>query len=166
MRRVMVVGCSGAGKSTFSRRLGAALGLPVTHLDRLYWRPGWTPAPDAEFHAAQQEIIASDAWVIDGNYGSSMHLRLPRADTIVFLDYPRRVCLWRALTRCLREYGQDKQAPGCPERLDLEFYSYLWRWPKHHRARTARRLAEQGAHARRIVLARPAEAEEFLRRFG
>ncbi|WP_229907829.1 hypothetical protein [Amycolatopsis oliviviridis] len=52
MRRIMVVGCSGAGKSTFSRRLGAALDLPVTHLDRLYWRPGWTPAPDAEFHVA------------------------------------------------------------------------------------------------------------------
>ncbi|KFU79039.1 Adenylate kinase [Amycolatopsis lurida] len=166
MRRIMVVGCSGAGKSTFSRRLGAALGLPVTHLDRLYWRPGWTPAPDVEFHAAQEKILASDSWVIDGNYGASMHLRLPRADTIVFLDYPRRVCLRRVLVRCLREYGQDKQAPGCPEHFDREFYSYVWRWPKDHRERTARRLAEQGAHARRIVLTRPRDAEEFLRRIG
>jgi len=162
----MVVGCSGAGKSTFARRLGAALGLPVTHLDRLFWRPGWTQAPRDEFHAAQQEIVASAAWVIDGNYGASMHLRLPRADTVVFLDLPRRVCLRRVLVRSLREYGQDKQAPGCPERFDWEFYSYVWHWPKDHRGRTVRRLAEQGAHARRIVLSRPREAEEFLRRIG
>ncbi|RSM67314.1 DNA topology modulation protein FlaR [Amycolatopsis sp. WAC 01376] len=166
MRRIMVVGCSGAGKSTFSRRLGAALGLPVTHLDRLFWRPGWARAPEDEFHAAQQEIVESDAWVIDGNYGASMHLRLPRADTIFFLDFPRRVCFRRVLVRSLREYGQDKQAPGCPEHFDREFYSYVWRWPKDHRERTVRRLADQGAHARRIVLTRPREAEEFLRRIG
>lgn len=166
MRRIMVVGCSGAGKSTFSRRLGAALGLPVTHLDRLFWRPGWTLAPEDEFHAAQQEIVESDAWVIDGNYGASMHLRLPRADTVVFLDFPRRVCLRRVLVRSLREHGQANQAPGCPERFDREFYSYVWRWPKDHRERTVRRLADQGTHARRIVLTRPREAEEFLRRIG
>ncbi|MER7862704.1 hypothetical protein ABTX61_26645 [Amycolatopsis japonica] len=70
------------------------------------------------------------------------------------------------LVRSLREYGRDNQAPGCPERLDPEFYSYVWRWPKHHRERTVRRLAEQGAHARRVVLTTPREAEEFLRRIG
>ncbi|RSN37901.1 DNA topology modulation protein FlaR [Amycolatopsis sp. WAC 01416] len=166
MRRIMVVGCSGAGKSTFSRRLGAALGLPVTHLDRLFWRPGWTRAPEEDFHAAQQEIVSSDAWVIDGNYGASMRLRLPRADAIVFLDFPRRICLRRVLVRCMREHGQDNQAPGCPERFDREFYSYVWRRPKDHRERTVRRLADQGAHARRIVLTRPREAAEFLRRIG
>lgn len=165
MKRVAVIGCSGAGKSTFSRRLGAKLGLPVTHLDRLYWRPGWVPAPEDEFHAAQREVVAGDSWVIDGNYSSSWHIRMPRADTVIFLDYPRRICLRRALLRSVRDYGQEKQAAGCPEKMDWEFFTFIWQWPSR-RPRTLARLDEHGSHVRRITLTRPREAEEFLHRIG
>jgi adenylate kinase family enzyme len=162
MRRVVIIGCSGAGKSTFSRRLGELLDLPVIHLDRHYWRPGWVPAPDDEFRAAQRTVVAGERWVIDGNYTDSMDIRLPRADTVIFLDLPRWRCLLRVAWRTLRGWGRDGQAAGCPERLDPEFVRWVWRWARGSRARLLSQIIEQGGHTRRIVLSSPREVAGFL----
>ncbi|MFD4249666.1 hypothetical protein ACFWQL_08005 [Amycolatopsis thermoflava] len=96
MRRVVVLGCGGAGKSTFSRRLGALLDLPVTHLDHVYWQPGWVPLPAGEFAARQRVLVAGERWLLDGNCGGTLEIRLAAADTVILLDPPRRVCLRRA----------------------------------------------------------------------
>jgi len=162
MRRVLVIGCGGVGKSTLARRLGSRLDLAVTHLDHLYWRPGWTVAPKAEFHAAQEKVVAGEAWVIDGNYNSSLHLRLPRADTVVFLDFPRRTSLRRVLVRTVRERGQDTQAPGCPSKMDLEFLAYIWTWRRARRDRLLKRLAVEARHARQYLLSSARDVEAFL----
>ncbi|GLY67438.1 DNA topology modulation protein FlaR [Amycolatopsis taiwanensis] len=162
MRRVLVIGCSGSGKSTFARRLAALLDLPVTHLDRHYWRPGWVEAPDDEFRAAQQAVVVGERWVIDGNYSGSMDIRLPRADTIVFLDLPRWRCLLRIARRTLRGWGRDGQAAGCPEHLDPAFWRWVWRWHRGSRPHLLARLAEQGSHTRQVVLSSPREVTGFL----
>jgi adenylate kinase family enzyme len=99
MKRVVVIGSGGAGKSTFSRRLHAATGLPLIHLDRLFWRPGWTEMPNEEWRATNEMLVKAEAWIIDGNYGGTMDVRLAAADTIIFLDLPRLVCLYRVLKR-------------------------------------------------------------------
>jgi adenylate kinase family enzyme len=144
VRRVAVIGCGGSGKSTFARALGARLGLPVVHLDRHYWRPGWVPTPDAEWRRVQHELVSRDRWVIDGNYGSTLDLRLAAADTVVFLDLPRRSCLRGVLARWARGHGRCVQAEGCPERVSLAFLRWVWRYPREGRLRV---LAAIRAHA-------------------
>ena len=163
MRRILVFGCSGAGKSTLTEKLGDRLGLPVTHLDRLYWRPGWTVAPEEEFFAAQAKVAAGDAWVIDGTYSSSMHLRLPRADTVVFLDLPRRTSLRRVLIRTVRERGQETQAAGCPSKIDFEFLVWIWNWRRTKRDRLLTRLAQEARHTRQFLLGSARDVDAFLR---
>src|SRR5688500_18127460 len=102
MRRVNVSGTSGSGKSTFARRLAQRLEVPYVELDALYHRPNWETTPKDEYRAAVAIVAAEDAWVIDGNYTSTRDIVLARADTVVFLDYPLPVVLWRLTKRTLR----------------------------------------------------------------
>jgi adenylate kinase family enzyme len=128
MRRVLVIGISGAGKSTFSRALAAKTGLPLIHLDREFWQPGWKITLREPWRAKVAELAARDAWIMDGNYGASLDLRLPRADTVIWFDYPRLRCLRGIAWRILTTYGRVRPdlAPGCPEQLDWEFLRYVW----------------------------------------
>lgn len=162
MQRIAVVGSGGAGKSTFSRRLGAALDLPVIHLDEHFWRPGWVETPKDEWRAIQQEMVAADRWVIDGNYGGTMQIRFAAADTVVFLDHHRVRCLARALGRSLRNRGTAVQAPGCPERLDPSFARWIWDFPTGGRQRLLTALFEHGRHAEWVWLTDPAQTERWL----
>jgi adenylate kinase family enzyme len=138
MRRVVILGSSGAGKSTFARALGDKLGLPVVHLDALFWRPGWVePDPEA-FRAAVAAAIAGDAWVSDGNYVSrTFDLRLPRADTVIFLHQPRWLCVLRILRRGLFSFGRRRPdlAEGCDENVEWNFFLWTWNFEARHRDR-------------------------------
>lgn len=122
--RVLVVGSAGAGKTTFAVRLAALLDLPLIHLDFEYWRPGWQPKPSDEWPMRVDELIAREAWVMDGNYGGTMERRLTRADAAVFLDVNRVRCLWRVVVRSLRYWRRSRPdlPPGCSERLDWGFW--------------------------------------------
>ena len=93
MQKVIVIGCPGSGKSTFSRKLSAVTGLPLYHLDNLYWNPDRTTVEREVFLDRLEAALSRDAWIIDGNYGSTMELRLQACDTVFFLDYPTQVCL-------------------------------------------------------------------------
>ena len=86
MERVLVIGCGGSGKTTFARRLAERSGLPLIHLDRLHWRPGWRATPQEAWRATVKEIVARERWIIEGHYGGTLDLRLPACDTVVFLD--------------------------------------------------------------------------------
>lgn len=116
MKRVLVIGPGGAGKTTFATRLGAVTGLPVVHLDARFWRAGWIATPDAEWRATVARLVAEGEWILDGNYGSTLDARLEACDTVVFLDVPRVICLARVLSRWLRLRGRARPdvGPGCP----------------------------------------------------
>jgi len=88
MQRIVIIGCGGSGKSTLASRLAGLLGLPVQHLDQLYWRPGWVATPDPQWRSTVAELCGRPAWIIDGNYGGTMDVRLAAADTIVSWMYP------------------------------------------------------------------------------
>ncbi len=93
MKRIMVIGCPGSGKSTFSRALHQLTGIPIFHLDMMYWNPDRTTVDKAVFLERLQNTIQKDRWIIDGNYGSTIELRLKACDTVIMLDYPLNVCL-------------------------------------------------------------------------
>lgn len=166
MKRVLVIGSGGAGKSTFARRLGGRLGLEVIHLDVHYWKPGWVAPPEEEWRATVEELLRRDGWVMDGNYSGTLGARLAACDTVVFLDLPRAVCLWRVLKRLARYYHRWRpdMAEGCRESFDLEFIRWVWGYPRSSRPKVVRLLAEHGREKRVVRLRSSREAEEFLAR--
>jgi len=137
-RRILVIGCSGAGKSTLAKVIAEQHRLPLIHLDRAYWRPGWVAPSEPEWMAGVERLIAEPAWVMDGNYSSTMARRAELADAIIFLDLPRWLCLLRVLRRALLGYGRSRPdvAPGCPERFDWAFLKWVWNYPKRSRPKT------------------------------
>jgi adenylate kinase family enzyme len=164
MRRVIVIGSGGSGKSTLAARLGEAAGLPVHHLDALYWRPGWVAPPPEEWKATVAALAARPAWIMDGNYGGTLDERLAACDTAVFLDLPRTVCMARVIRRSLRYRGRSRpdMAPGCPEQVTGEFLRWIWRYPIDRRPTVLRKLAAV-AHEKRVVRLRSTrEVERFL----
>lgn len=166
MRRVVILGCSGSGKSTLARRLGERLGLPVIHLDALFWQPGWVEGDKALFREKVAEAVQGDRWVCDGGYSSTYDLRFPLADAVIWLERPRWLCLWRVTTRWLSHIGRTRadMAPGCPEKVDLEFYRFIWNWETRTRAKIEAGLVQYAPETPRIVLRYDGEIESFLKR--
>lgn len=132
MERILVLGCPGSGKSTLSNILGEKLRLPVVHLDRLWWTPGWVERSEQEFDALLAEELRKDRWVMDGNFARTLPVRLPACDTVFFLDYSRPVCLWSILRRTAANLGHSRadMPERCPERLDPSFLKFIWDFKK------------------------------------
>ena len=164
MRRVLVIGSGGAGKSTFAVALGERLGLPVIHLDAHFWHPGWVETPKAEWRERVAELTARDAWVMDGNYGGTLPQRLAACDAVIFLDLPRTVCVWRVIRRVFQYAGQSRpdMAPGCPEQVSLKFLWWVWTYRTRRRPDVLRRLSELPATTRVVILRSQREVEAFL----
>jgi adenylate kinase family enzyme len=125
MQRIVILGNAGSGKSTFAREVGERLHLPVVHLDKLFWGPGWSKPQNEAFRARVSEALSGDGWVCEGNYRQTFDLRLPRADLVVWLNTPRATCLRRVVLRSVLNRPRPDLPAGCSERLDAEFLSFL-----------------------------------------
>ncbi|AJO78336.1 AAA family ATPase [Pseudomonas sp. MRSN 12121] len=137
MQRIVILGNAGSGKSTLARALGERLNLPVVHLDRLFWEPGWVE-PDAEqFRTRVRAAISSPAWICEGNYARrTFDLRLPRADLVIWLDTPRLTCFTRVILRSLMNRPRPDLPAGCREKLDRKFLTFLdfvWTFDRGYR---------------------------------
>jgi adenylate kinase family enzyme len=143
MRRVLVIGPCGSGKSTLARELAPLLRLPLTHMDQLGWQAGWIETEKAELNARLAAVVAQDEWLIEGNYGSTLAPRLARADTVIYLDFPIRLCLWRLIRRIASNRGRSRpdMPEGCPERFDAAFFWYVMTWNVGPGPRTEAKLA-------------------------
>jgi adenylate kinase family enzyme len=153
MRRILIVGNSGGGKSTLARRLGEKLALPVIHLDVLFWKPDWVEAQKDAFRADVRIALEAKAWVCDGNFAETLDIRLPRADTVVWIQQPPLLCLARAIWRVATYRGRHTRpdmAAGCDERFDPAFYRYIWDFDAKTAPRIEAALAK-GAHNARVV---------------
>jgi adenylate kinase family enzyme len=119
VKKILIIGSGGAGKSTLACELGTILGLEVIHLDAWYWNPGWVETPKAEWQNIIQDLTLRESWIMDGNYGGTLDVRLSVADTVIFLDFPRLLCLSRVIKRRFIYAGQSRpdMASDCPERL-------------------------------------------------
>lgn len=135
MKKIVLIGSGGAGKSTLAKQLGEKLNIEVTHLDARFWQSGWVATPKDEWTKIQKEIVSKDKWIVDGNFGGTMDLRLENADTIIFLDFPRFLCLSRVIKRRIIYHNRTRPDMGenCPEKLDFEFLKWIWNYPKQKR---------------------------------
>jgi adenylate kinase family enzyme len=158
VERVAIVGTPGAGKSTLARELGARTGLPVIHLDEHHFLPGWQRRPDEEWERITDELLAGERWVMDGAF--AMEKAVERADTIVFLDFPRRRGYLGSIKRLVLAYmGRPAPdfAPGCEDRLDRDFWRLLktiHAYPKAQRPEIVADLERRRAEGRRVLVAR------------
>ena len=127
MQRAIVIGCPGAGKSTFARKLRARTGLPLYYLDMLWHRPDRTNVSRQAFDAALSAILATDHWIIDGNYQRTLEMRLQACDAVFFLDYPLPLCLAGAQERI----GTKREdMPWVETEFDPEFKQWIEEFPK------------------------------------
>ena len=168
MKRVAIIGSGGAGKSTLAVSLGEKLDLPVIHLDTYYWQPGWRETATRQWLSMQQELIKGDCWIIDGNYGSSLDIRLAAADTIIWLDFNRYLCLSRVLKRYLQYPGKTRpdMAQGCPERINLKFFKYVWDFPRLQRPKNQAKLNKYDREKQIIILQNPRQVLNLLKRIN
>jgi len=162
VKRIAIIGCGGAGKTSLALRLGRKLSIPVHHLDAIFWGPGWQPIERAAFEAAQRELLARPAWVIDGNYGGTMELRLAAADTIVFMDLSRPMCLWGALKRRVQQQAGPDKLPQNREKLTLEYLRWIWGYSSSRRPGILKRLKELRDEKTIIILRSRADTARFL----
>ena len=164
MERIMIIGCGGAGKSTLARALGEKTGLPVVHLDQIWWAPGnWQHLEDAEFVERLTEELEKPRWIMDGNFNRTIELRLDACDTVIYLDYPRFVCLKSWLGRVIRNWGRARpdMAAGCAERFDLEFAKWIWNFNKTKRP-IYHELLRQTESKNVVILKSRRQARRFL----
>ena len=166
MQRIVVIGCMGAGKSVFSERLSRITSLKLFHLDRLFWKPGGKGAGRQEWLRIQEEIVAGPSWIVEGNYGATIDVRLRRADTAIFLDFSTVSCFLGVIKRALlSKIGIEKRrdiVAGCNERLDAKFLRYAWTFNKKHREGILKGLSGY-PNVKLVVLRRREDADRFLR---
>lgn len=166
MERVIVMGCPGAGKSTAAKRLAGLTDIPVVHLDAYYWQPGWKRPETNEWEATLTALIQQPRWIMDGNYGGTLPLRLAAADTLIHLDYSTALCLRRAVKRAILGRGHDRQGElpaGCPERLDWAFFSFVANYRRHQRITDLQRI--EGFDGTVYRFTSPNDLERFLANF-
>ena len=159
MKRIMIIGCPGSGKSTFARALEAKIGLPLHYLDMMYWNPDRTIKPKEEFRAKLKETVELPEWIIDGNYGSTLEVRMEACDTVIFLDYPAEVCLSGV------EERRGKPRPDMPwveTEPDLEFIEFIKKYNEESRPRVIE-LLKKYKEKDIIIFKSRDEADEYLR---
>jgi adenylate kinase family enzyme len=164
MERIVVIGSGGAGKSTLAGSLGKALELDVFHLDIYYWNANWKRPTNLEWIETQQKLVNLPRWIVDGNYITSLDIRLNAADTIIFLDFSRYVCLWRVLIRRIRYHGRTRadMSAGCPERLTFTFISWIWNFPQNERQQILDKLKANQKSKQIFVFQTANQVKEFL----
>ena len=163
--RIIVIGSGGAGKSTLCVKLGQKTGIPVIHLDSLYWKENWTPLAKEEFDKLLMLELEKPEWIIDGNFNRTLPLRLEAADYAVFLDFPPITCVLGVLKRVICNYGKTRpdMGPNCPERFDLSFLKWVWRFRKQYRNQYMKLLQDSGKEF--IILKNRKDCSLFLDNF-
>lgn len=163
MERVLLIGCGGSGKSTLAVKLGEKTGLPVVHLDKLFWHKGWVESTKEEIDEKISRELKKDRWIMDGNFSRTLPMRLERCDTVIYLDFSTFACLRGVIKRILTTYGQVRpdMGEGCPERFDMEFLQWVWNFNKTNRPKLYSML-EAHPDKRIIILKNRRQVNKFL----
>jgi adenylate kinase family enzyme len=160
--RIAIVGCGGSGKTRLARSLGSLLGITPAHLDALYYDADWKPLDSETFAALQRDLVAAPRWIIDGNYASTLPVRLRAADTVIFLDLPARACLRGIAQRRIRHHGGQHQDAGVYDRITGGFIRYILAYRRQMAPRVGDLIASHAAGADVIVLRSRRAARRYL----
>jgi adenylate kinase family enzyme len=165
MQRILIIGCGGAGKSTLSRKLHAITGIPLIHLDQSYWQPNWVEPDKDDWTRTVTELIQAPSWIIDGNYGGTMDIRIQRADTIIFMDASRWKCLFRIVKRVLLNYGRSRidMPEGCPEQFSFEFFKYIYHYNDTRRPGILEKLSRLSSTKNIVILSSNQAVKNYLK---
>lgn len=171
MDKIVIIGSSGAGKSTFARKLGEVLAIEVIHLDLYFWKPGWIEHPRSRRIEIEQELInKKDSWIIEGTYLSSSDSRLNAADTIIFLDRPWHICLIQAFRRHFTHQGQPRPdiPEGSKDKLGLIYVVKIVLFPFRDKRSLKKKIKElqasdQAEKKTVLTLRSNEEAEKFFK---
>lgn len=147
-----------------ARELGRILSIEVHHLDAIFWKPGWISTPKNEQKDIQEELVSGTSWIIDGNYGGTIDIRLQAADTIIFFDLSRWICMIRVLKRRFqyRNKKRTDMAEGCEERVRLEFLKWVWEYPEKQKPKILEKLHRLPNEKEIIILKSPKDVREFI----
>ena len=167
MKRVMIIGQPGTGKSTLARSLGERIGLPVVHIDLIHWKSGWVERDRDEKTKLCLEVHARDEWIFEGGHSTTWPDRLDRCDTLIWLDFPVWLRTWRVLKRTIRDYGKSRVdlPDNCPEQFDFEFYRFIWRTNKHSRQNIQSLFEKAPSDKSKFKLSSSSEVRKFLDTF-
>ena len=167
MKRITIIGGGGAGKSTFSRQLGERINLPVYHLDSLFWNPGWVETPKEQWDDRIKELLNEEKWIIDGNYRRTLEARIQKSDTVIFLDMPTYLRMYRIVKRRIMYHGKTRpdMREGCKEQLDWEFVKWVWNYNKNSRKSVMEILDKYNKSVEVIVLKNGKEVKCYLESF-
>jgi adenylate kinase family enzyme len=166
MQRILVMGSSRSGKSTFEQRLSAIMRIPFMPLDALYWRPGWVESDRAEFNGRVTEAALGPQWIVDGNHISHAgELRRQVCDTIIWFDLPRSTRMLGIMRRIAGSYGQvrPEMAEGCPEKIHFEFSRYVWTYRQQQRPKLLKYSEGSRAEQSLVCFTNPTQANRYLR---
>ncbi len=163
-RHVLVIGCCGAGKSTLAKRVAKRTGLPLVHLDCLYWKPNWEHVTSEELRVlVEVEMEKNSDWIIEGNYNNTLPWRLTRCDSVIWLDYSRFVCLLSVLRRWAAKHTDRSDITrGCDERWDWPFFWFVWTFKRKHNARYACLMEEAAMRGVTVYRLKSRKAAEKL----
>ena len=169
MQRVLVMGSSGSGKSTFAMRLSEITGIPFVSLDALFWKPGWVKSDKAEFRERVTQAARQPRWIMDGNFQSHLvELRRDVSDTVIWFDLPRSTCMFGILKRIARSYGQvrPEMGEGCPEKIDFEFFRYVWTYRRLQRPKLLDYFQGLRADQSLVCFTDRAQADDYLQQIA
>ena len=158
--RIIVLGCPGSGKSTFARALAARTGLPLIHLDSVWWRADGSHISRDEFDRALAELLAGEKWIIDGDYSRTYEVRLRAADTVIFLDYPEDVCMAGIVGRV----GEERpDMPWTESTLDPELVAQVQNYARDNRPQVLS-LLQSYPEKHSVIFTSRAQAAAWLSR--
>ena len=164
MHKILVIGCCGAGKSIFSKKLQSILKLELIHLDQYYHKPNWEEPKKDEWEKTVHTLVQKPSWIMDGNYSETMDIRIKSADTIIYLDYPILKCFWRVIKRVFKYNGiqRSDMANGCKEEFDLEFLYFVLTFNTRFRKEIIQKLNLVKDTKKICVFKTDKQADKFL----
>lgn len=165
MKRIVILGCAGCGKSTLASKLGKKLNIPVFHLDTIYWKANWQEEDKEVFVDKQRKMIENPAWILDGNYRDTLEMRVEPCDTVIYLDYPRRVAIFGIFKRYLqyRNKQRDSIAEGCKEKIDRSFFKWVWNFKKNAKPRIFEKLKKYENTKNILIFKNRKQLNKFLK---
>ncbi len=162
IKKILIIGSCGAGKSTLAKKMHKKLHLPLIGLDQCYWKPNWKRTETKEWREKVKTLILQNQWIMDGNYKSTFDIRFPASDLIIFIDFNRFICFWRIWKRQLFKNRTDK-LDGCKDKVRFDLMKWvLWTFPRQGRKEIYENIKKLDHTKKVVILKTSKDIKDFL----